>query len=67
MRSFVIRSALCVLVLLASLLGLWAAPPAQAQDTDGDGVADAEDPCPVFFNATWIDTGLQRPETGRMS
>jgi formylglycine-generating enzyme required for sulfatase activity len=50
MRTFSIRS-----LVVASLVALAAAPSALAQDSDGDGVPDASDNCPLVPNANQAD------------
>jgi formylglycine-generating enzyme required for sulfatase activity len=50
MQSFGIRS-----LVVASVVALAAAPSALAQDSDGDGVPDASDNCPLVPNANQAD------------
>jgi formylglycine-generating enzyme required for sulfatase activity len=50
MQSFSIRS-----LVVASFMALAAAPSALAQDSDGDGVPDASDNCPLVPNANQAD------------
>jgi formylglycine-generating enzyme required for sulfatase activity len=50
MQTFSIRS-----LVIASFVALAAAPSALAQDSDGDGVPDASDNCPLVPNANQAD------------